>query len=112
MLSSCSLAQKLGFDTYDYIDKVISLSLSDPLCAAFTLYYAKTKDVRTANMVKYIRYGTIDETEIWLLRYGFAFEDIVWLKALVEQIGEREIVFSSGVEDLSDEQLDVIYRYL
>ena len=31
----------LVFDTYDYIDKVMNLSLSDPLYAAFNLYYEK-----------------------------------------------------------------------
>jgi polyhydroxyalkanoate synthesis regulator phasin len=102
----------LVFDTYDYIDKVISLSLSDPLCAAFILYYERVGDTRAATMCNYIRYGTNDEMEIWLLRYGFAFEDIAWIKQYIRHIDEQRIEFFPSVLDIGVEQLKVIERYL
>lgn len=102
----------LVFDTYDYIDKVISLSLSDPICAAFKLYYERTNDERAEKMMKYIKYGTIDPTEIWLLRYGFAFEDITWIKPTVLSIDERQIIFNESVDTLGEDKLSVIHRYM
>ncbi len=85
----------LVYDTYDYIDKVIRLSLADPLCAAFELYFNQTEDIRAKSMSNYIRFGTDDPTEIWLLKYGFTFEDIEWLKEYIEYIDENHIVFNS-----------------
>lgn len=61
----------LVFDTYDFIDKVISLSLKDPLSAAFQIFYDKTKDSRALIMKNLIKYGTNDVVEIWLLRYNY-----------------------------------------
>ncbi|MCL2035299.1 MAG: DEAD/DEAH box helicase [Oscillospiraceae bacterium] len=102
----------LVFDTYDYIDKVVSLSLSDPLYAAFKQYYETTTDIRALSMCNYIRYGTDDSIEIWLLRYGLSFEDIAWLKPFVLKADEQEIVFSSDVQQLEQEKTDKISRYL
>ena len=45
-------------------------------------------------MSNYIKYGTNDNTEIWLMKYGFDFEDIEWIKQYVENIDENEIVFN------------------
>lgn len=102
----------LVFDTYDYIDKVIGLSLSDPLCAAFKMYHEKKGDARAATRCNYIRYGTNDETEIWLLRYGFSFEDIEWIKPHVESVDEQKIVFLHSITELDDEQREAVERYL
>ena len=102
----------LVFDTYDYIDKVISLSLADPLCAAFKVYYEKTGDARANDMINYIRYGTNNDKEIWLLRYGFAFEDISWLKAYIIDIDENSISFSDAILNLDDEKKEIIRRYI
>lgn len=101
----------LVFDTYDYLDKVISLSLSDPLCAAFRVYYEKTGDPRALSMVNYIRHGTNDTTEIWLLRYGFAFEDIEWIKPFVKQVDENGIDFADNITDEDQEHLEIVKRY-
>jgi hypothetical protein len=43
----------LVYDTYDYLDKVISLSLSDPLCAALTIYFQETEDARAKVLKKF-----------------------------------------------------------
>lgn len=102
----------LVFDTYDYIDKVINYSLSDPICAAFTIFYNDTNDVRAKILCNYIRYATNDEVEIWLLRYGFTFEDILWLKQYILKIDENEIIFAPSIKYLDQERKNVIERYL
>ncbi|MDO7786998.1 DEAD/DEAH box helicase [Desulforamulus aquiferis] len=102
----------LVYDTYDYLDKVISLSLADPLCAAFKLYHDKHNDGRALIMSNYIRYGTNNEIEIWLLRYGFAFEDIDWVIVHVNDIDEVGISFKNTIYSLSEEKFKVIERYI
>ena len=100
------------YDTYDYLDKVVSLSLSEPLCAAFDLYFKKSSDKRASAMSNYIRYGTDDVVEIWLLRYGFSFEQIGWLAVHVDRIDEDGIVFKQSVRSLDSAKLSAISRYL
>jgi hypothetical protein len=102
----------LVYDTYDYIDKVISLSLKDPLAAAFQLYFDKTKDNRALIMRNYIKYGTNDDLEIWLLRYGFGFEDIEWIRKYVVSIDESQIVFSPSIQEVNLKQHKVIERFI
>ncbi|GAT63535.1 DEAD/DEAH box helicase [Paludibacter jiangxiensis] len=102
----------LVYDTYDYLDKVISLSLSDPLAAAFQLYYNQTLDQRALTLRNYIKYGTNDELEIWLLRYGFGFEEIDWLKQYIEYVDENEIIFSQQITNLSPTKFELIERYV
>lgn len=100
------------YDTYDYLDKVIALSMVDPLSAVFTLYYERTKDERARKLVNLIRYGTDDSVEIFLLRYGFDFEEIEWLKEYIEHIDSESIKFSKKIENLDEEKLNVIQRYI
>ena len=105
---------KIIYDTYDYTDKVLSLSLKDPLSAAFILYHERTSDIRAFTMSNYIKYGTNDEKEVWLLKYGFSFEEIEKIKNYVEQIDENEIVFNKSIDELKNETFydDLIERYL
>ncbi|MCK9240815.1 DEAD/DEAH box helicase [Desulfocurvus sp.] len=100
------------YDTYDYIDKTISLSITDPMCATFNLYFERTGDIRARAMSNFIRYGTNDELEIWLLRYGFGFEEIEWLKEHVVHVDSSQIYFNPSVETLSSDKLEMIERYL
>jgi hypothetical protein len=104
----------LIYDTYDYIDKVLSLSLKDPLSAAFELYYNRTSDIKALSLANYIRYGTNDLIEIWLLRYGFTFEDIEWLKPYILEIDENEIKFKDNISEVFEDSLKLksIERYL
>jgi len=102
----------LVYDTYDYIDKVISLSIGNPLYAAFLLYYEKNNDNRALAMANYIKYGTNDTKEVWLLRYGFSFDDIEWIKDCVEHIDEKKISFGPSLTNLSAERKSILYRYL
>lgn len=100
------------YDTYDYLDKVISLSLVDPLCASLEMYFIKHKDYRAEALKNYIRFGTNENLEMWLLRYGFGYEEILWIKEHVETIDSTKILFKKTVSDLSEAQLTVISRYL
>lgn len=102
----------LVYDTYDYLDKVISLSLVNPLCAAFQLYTARTDDSRGEILADYIRYGTNDETEMWLLKYGFPFEDIEWIKSYVLSVNQNRIDFSEKISELDEKKLRIIERYI
>ncbi|WP_409306833.1 DEAD/DEAH box helicase [Pseudomonas putida] len=100
------------YDTYDYLDKVVGLSLADPLCAAFTLYYSSTHDERAASLSNYIKFGTNDQIDIWLLKYGFSFEDIEWLRGYVQQVDEHKITFNDQISKISKKNLSLIERFL
>ncbi|WBF66328.1 DEAD/DEAH box helicase [Desulfovibrio subterraneus] len=102
----------LVYDTYDYLDKVISQSIADPICAVFELYYTRTKDVRARTLSNYTRYGTNDPTDIWLLKYGFCFEDIEWIKDHVEYIDQKRIHFKDSIYEIPEEKKTVVERYL
>lgn len=103
---------KLVYDTYEYIDTVLSFSLSNPISAAFQIYYDKTQDSRALAMINYLKYGTNNSKEIMLLRYGFDFEDLDWLMSCVDSIDETEIVFNNElVNELEHYQKEIIYRY-
>lgn len=101
----------LVYDTYDYLDKVISLSLADPLSAALTVFFDETEDERAKVLKNYLRYGTNDEVEIWLLKYGFDPEDIEWITDVVAHIDENGISFRDDLSEINDEQLLIIERY-
>lgn len=102
----------LVYDTYDYIDKVISLSLSDPLSAAFSIYYNKTKDKRAIFLKNYIKYGTNDLIEIWLLKYGYSFEEIDKIRDYVIAVNQNEISFNPFVSYLNKDIYNLITRYV
>lgn len=100
------------YDTYDYIDKVISFSLAKTYIAAFDNYHKVTLDIRAKSLSCYFKYGTDDIIEIWLVRYGFSFEEIEWLKDHIDQIDEEEIIFLPSIRKLNEEQMECILRYL
>jgi hypothetical protein len=94
------------------MDKVISFTLADIFVAAYDSYYRRTEDDRAQAMVNYVRYGTNDEKEIWLLRYGFSFEDIEMTERHVLSINEDSITFDKAVENLREEPVwELIERY-
>ncbi len=102
----------LVYDTYDYLDKVISLSLANAFVAVFSLYYNHSRDPRAQALANYIKYGTNNSNEIWLLRYGFSFDDIEWINPHIERINENEIIFKSSITTLNATQLEIIGRFL
>jgi len=105
---------KIIYDTYDYIDKVLSLSVKDPISSTLILYFQKTNDIRAKILSNYIKFGTNDETEIWLLKYGFSFEDIELLIEHIEKIDETEIKFKDSIREFISEtdNYKLIERYI
>ena len=60
---------RIVYDTYDFLDKLIGFKLSDLFYAIFHQYYLAYQDNRAERLAKYIKYGTEDSTEIWMLLY-------------------------------------------
>lgn len=89
---------RIVYDTYDFLDKLIGFKLNDLFYAIFHQYYLAYQDDRAERLAKYIKYGTEDSTEIWMLRYGFSFEEIEWLKPCVEYIDQTEIKFNEKLK--------------
>lgn len=104
---------KVIYDTYDYIDKVLSLSIKDPVSSAFILHFQKKGDLRALVLSNYIKYGTNDETEIWMIKYGFTFDEIEELKEHIETIDETEIKFKGSISEYvkNEDNLKLIERY-
>lgn len=100
------------YDTYDFLDKLIGFKLSDLFYAIFHQYYKQTEDQRALRLAKYFKFGTDNDKEIWMLRYGLSFEDIEWAGSCIDNIGEEEIVFNEGVENLVEEQRAIIEPYI
>lgn len=103
---------RIVFDTYDYLDKIIGFKLSDIFYAAFNEYFEKTDDLRAKRMAQLVKYGTEDEKEIMMLRYGFSFDDIEWLEPYIKTINQEEIIFSRKIEKLPIEKMNVIKRFI
>lgn len=103
---------RIVFDTYDYLDKILNFKLSDIFVAAFEEYYIKTNDVRARKMALLVKYGTINEKQIWMLRYGFTFEDIEWLEPYVVNISQEEVIFNREINKLPFEKMDIIKRFV
>ena len=102
---------RIIYDTYDYLDKLIGFKLSDIYYAIFHQYWKKYSDERALRLAKYIKYGTDNEQEIWMLRYGFNFEDIEWIASCIDKIDEQEIVFNSNIGTLPEEQRTIADKY-
>lgn len=103
---------RIVFDTYDYLDKIIGFKLSDIFYASFKEYFNKTYDERAFKMANFVKYRTIDNKEIWMLRYGLSFEDIEWLKPYIVSINQEEIIFSPEINSLSADRMSVIERFI
>jgi helicase len=89
------------FDTYDYMDQIISFCLSDTFIAAFKIYEEKTGDVRAEQVIELFRYGTNNSKHILLMRYGFPSEMVHEVSDYVESVDEREIVFKKTLHSAS-----------
>lgn len=85
------------FDTYDYMDQVISFSLSDTFIAAFKIYQEHVSDGRAEQVIDLFRYGTNNSKHILLMRYGFAPEIVSELSDYVEKVDEKEILFKNSI---------------
>lgn len=47
-----------------------------------------------------------------MLRYGFSFEEIEWLKPCVDSIDQSEIKFNAKIENLSVSQKNSISKFI
>jgi len=100
------------YDTYDYLDTVISFSLVEVFSAAFKIYLEKTEDDRADRAIELLRYGTNDSLNILLMRYGFPPEDVPSIAPYIESINESNIVFNNKVKDAPQYIKDMIEWYL
>lgn len=100
------------FDTYDYLDQVISFSLSDVFSAAFKIYRKLSGDDRALKMMELLRYGTNDVLHMLLMRYGFSAEIVSEITPYISFVSESEIVFSAEIEKAPQYIKDIVEWYL
>ncbi len=100
------------YDTYDYLDTVISFSLSEVFMAALRIYYEKRSDDRAIKMIELVKYGSNDTVSVLLMRYGFPPEDVSELAKYVESISEDDIQFSKKIEEAPQYIRDIVEWYL
>jgi len=100
------------YDTYDYLDTVISFSLAEVFSAAFKIYSEKADDDRAIQVIELLRYGTNDSRNVLLMRYGFPPEDVPAIAPYIESISELNIEFSDMVEDAPEYIKRMIDWYL
>lgn len=103
---------RIVYDTYDYIDKLIGFKLQDKFYASFVKYFESERDLRAKKLANYLKFGTDDKKEIWMLRYGLTFEDIEVLSPHIETINSEEIIFKNSIYDVPLELKQSVVRYL
>lgn len=85
------------FDTYDYLDQVISFSLSDVFVAVFKIYNEKKSDRRSEKMIELLRFGTNNNIHTLLMRYGFPPDDVAQIAPYILSINEENITFKKEI---------------
>jgi len=100
------------FDTYDYMDKVVSFSLSDVFMASFKIYGDVTHDPRANRMLELLRYGTNNVDHILLMRYGFPPESVADIVPYIKFVNENEIVFLPEIYSAPQYIRDIVEWYL
>ena len=103
---------RIIYDTYDYLDKLVNFKLADVFYASVEEYYQKCRIDKVKKLGLLVRYGTYEEKYIWMLRYGLAFEDIEKLDRHIEYIDETGITFRESIKDLSVEDRMMIERFI
>lgn len=100
------------FDTYDYMDKVISFSLSDVFIAAFKIYGQLSFDKRYEKMLELLRFGTNNVDHILLMRYGFPPETVGEIIPYIQFVTDQEIVFKEEVYGAPSRIRELVEWYL
>ncbi len=100
------------YDTYDYLDSVISFSLVEVFSAAFKVYLEHYDDSRAVKVIELLRYGTNNSQNVLLMRYGFPPENVPEIAQYVESISELNIEFVDGIEDVPQYIKNMIEWYL
>ena len=102
----------ITYDTYNYLDKLIGLYLSDIFYAAFIKYNERCIDERAIKMANLIKYGTYNSKYIWMLRYGMSFEDIEVLDRYIVSIDEFGIQVTQDFYNLPQTYKRCIERFI
>jgi hypothetical protein len=100
------------YDTYDYLDKLIGFRLSDIFYAAFIVQYNKTGDVRAKKFANFIKYGTSNESEIYMIRYGLSLEDARLFLPFIEKVDETGIVVKDEFYNIPEEDRKPLERFV
>ena len=100
------------YDTYDYLDKLIGFKLSDIYYAAFKVNYEKTDDERALVFANLIKYGTSDEKEIYMIRYGLTLDDINTLEPFIDNIDATGITVLPEFYNLSEDVKKPLERFV
>ena len=100
------------YDTYDYLDTVISFSLSEVFSAAFKIYMESMNDNRAIKVIELLRYGTNNSRYVLLMRYGFPPEDVPAIAPYVKSISEEDIEFTENVDNAPQYIKNMIDWYL
>ncbi|MBE0472253.1 MAG: DEAD/DEAH box helicase [Methyloprofundus sp.] len=100
------------FDTYDYLDQVISFSLTDPFITAFKIYKDRTGDTRSDKMIELLRFGTNDTVHTLLMRYGFPPEEVPHIAPYIHFISEETITFKDDISKAPKYIQDMVEWYL
>ena len=92
------------YDTFEHLDKNYNLFLKDVFYAAAYLFKEKRgPNQRNESFMNLLKYGSDNEKEIMLFRYGFVEEEIELVNNCVESIDENEIKFNNNIESLSED---------
>ena len=62
-------------------------------------------------MANLIQYGSNDNKDIYMQRYGFSYEDIEVIKPYIIEINDQEIIFDKSIWSLDEKYLTVAKRY-
>lgn len=100
------------FDTYDYLDQVISFSLTESFITSFKVYRDNTSDPRSDKIIELLRFGTNNSVHTLLIRYGFPPEDITELSKYILFISEDEITFKPQIADAPRYLQEMVDWYL
>lgn len=100
------------FDTYDYLDQVISFSLTESFITSFKVYKDQTSDQRSDKMIELLRFGTNNTVHTLLMRYGFPSEDIVEISKYILFINEDTIKFKPDISDAPKYIQEMVDWYL
>ncbi|MEA5446854.1 DEAD/DEAH box helicase [Gammaproteobacteria bacterium AB-CW1] len=102
----------LVFDTYDYMDQVISFSLADTFVVALSAYAQEEGDDRAELLVELLRYGTNNKVHIMLMRYGFPPESVKEIERYVISIDHSSVRFSKDIESAPQNIKELAAWYL
>ena len=100
------------YDTYDFLDKLIGFKLSDIYYAAFKINFEDTHDERVLTFANLIKYGTSNEKEIYMIRYGLSLDDISILEPYILSIDTKGIKVSPDFYDLPPDIRKPLERFV